>query len=61
MVDHEFKKVEKINQVFVPENPVTPDQANALFTDPYYGLQNYNNYGHWQQLIYTDDPLEKQK
>ena len=24
-------------------------------------INDYNNYGHWQQLIYTEDPIEKQK
>ena len=31
-----------------------------MFNDPWYGLNDYRNYGHWQALMYTDDPKEKQ-
>ena len=32
-----------------------------MYEDPWYGLENYNNYGHWNNLIYTEDNDLKQK
>lgn len=57
----EFKDVSKINNIFVPSNPVTDAQANALYTDPWYGLVNFENYNHWDNLVYTTDPIKKQE
>ena len=60
MVDQQFASVDKINKNFVHDNQVTDEQANALYSDPWYGLNDYNNYGHWDNLVYTTDPVKKQ-
>ena len=31
------------------------EQEAALYTDPWYGLNNYINYDHWQTLMETND------
>jgi hypothetical protein len=45
MASTEFKSAAKINSEFVVNNPISdPNVINALYTDPFYGLNNENNY-----------------
>jgi hypothetical protein len=33
----------------LPLNPITdPSLLDAMFTDPFYGLNDFENYAHWQ-------------
>ena len=40
---------------------MSPEVEQLLFSDPWYGLNNYTNYAHWQNLYYTSDPAKKQQ
>lgn len=42
-----------VNLALFPNFPVSDDQANAFLTDPYYGLNNTNNYVRWDALSYN--------
>jgi hypothetical protein len=54
----EFKTEAKINSLFVAKNPIQdPAVVTALYTDPWYGLNNETNYLQWQALYATEDPL----
>lgn len=45
MLGTEFKSETKINSEFVRLNPITdPAVVTALYTDPWYGLNNDANY-----------------
>jgi len=45
MLATEFKSEAKINAEFVAQNPISnPAVVNALYTDPFYGLNNDTNY-----------------
>jgi len=45
MLATEFKSETKINSEFVLNNPITnPAVVTALYTDPFYGLNNDTNY-----------------
>ena len=44
MMEH-CKDVDCISQRYVTS--VTDEQADAIYNDPWYGLINYENYGHW--------------
>ena len=48
-----------INLNLVPKKHVTDEQQTALFTDPWYGLQNFTNYMHWNKFVNTEDPKRK--
>ena len=46
------------------QNPVSDEQEDALFNDPFYGLNNFENYARWNNLLYLDedaDILKKQQ
>ena len=45
MAGTEFKSSSKINSEFVVNNPISDTNVvNAIYTDPFYGLNNENNY-----------------
>lgn len=45
MLATEFKTEAKINSGFVANNPINnPAVVTALYTDPFYGLNNDTNY-----------------
>ena len=49
----------KINKQFLVGNPISdPTVVTALYTDPWYGLNNANNYFTWNVLLAGSDPLE---
>lgn len=54
-----FNKETKINNLFLAGNPTTLAIQNALYTDPWYGLDNEDNYFTWQALRTGADPLAK--
>eukprot|EP00347_Sterkiella_histriomuscorum_P022889 403336776 len=43
-----------------PGAGITDAQATAMLTDPYFGLNNLNNYIRWDPLTYGQDPLQYQ-
>lgn len=43
-----------INTVLTINNPVSIEVADAMFTDPFYGLNNPQNYPRWQALQNTN-------
>ena len=48
----EFATSAKINSEFVVNNPITdPLLVDALYNDPWYGLDNPDNYAHWNALL----------
>ena len=49
-----------INNSFLINFPVSDEVEDAMFNDPFYGLKNYLNYPHWQNLIYTQDETKLQ-
>lgn len=52
----EFKTINKINSEFVVNNPISdPNVVNALYYDPWYGLNDPNNYAHWNALMNDDN------
>lgn len=60
MLATEFKSETKINSEFVLNNPITnPAVVTALYTDPFYGLNNDTNYFQWNVLLTNQDPLER--
>lgn len=60
MYSQKFSAEKKINDLLVHDYPVTDEQEAALYDDPYYGLSDYNNYVHWQNLMTTTDPIKLQ-
>ena len=50
-----------INGNFIPDNPVNFETYTVLYKDPFYGLDNMLNYDHWNNLLYTVDPLKQKK
>ena len=60
MAGTEFKSSSKINSEFVVNNPISDvNVVNAIYTDPFYGLNNENNYLQWNVLMADADPLER--
>ena len=60
MLGTEFKTESKINSEFVANNPISnPAVVTALYTDPFYGLDNDENYFQWNVLLANQDPLER--
>jgi hypothetical protein len=56
----EFKSESKINSEFLKVNPISdPAVVTALYTDPWYGLNNADNYLQWKVLQVGQDPLER--
>jgi hypothetical protein len=46
-----FSSSTEINNVLLINNPITNQaQLDAVFDDPYYGLNNPNNYDRWNVL-----------
>lgn len=39
---------------------MSDEVEDAMYKDPFYGLNNYLNYPHWQNLIYTEDETKLQ-
>lgn len=54
-----FNQETKINNQFLNGNPTTLPIQNALYTDPWYGLNNDANYFTWQVLRTGSDPITK--
>ena len=54
----DFRTKAKINNNFLKNNPVDEATEDALFTDPFYGLNTFENYAHWHNLLYTTDELK---
>ena len=59
MLGSEFKNVDKINSLFLSQNPVSEITAERMYNDPYYGLSNSDNYYHWNGFLATTDPLQR--
>ena len=59
MLSSNFNKETKINNQFLNGNPTSTAVQTALYTDPWYGLNNDANYFTWQALRTGADPLEK--
>ena len=54
----EFKNINKINSSFVVNNPISDTNiVNALYYDPWYGLNNADNYAHWNVLLLDDNSI----
>lgn len=51
----QFKSQARINQLFLSGNHCTAEQEQVLYEDPWYGLNDYAHYDHWQNLITTED------
>jgi len=49
-----FNSASDINTFLLINNPATLTVESAMFTDPYYGLYNYNNYAQWSVLQSSD-------
>ena len=48
MLDTNFATEDKINKQFLAGNPINnPAVVTALYTDPFYGLNNDANYFTW--------------
>jgi hypothetical protein len=47
-----------MNSFFISET-ITESQANALFTDPIYGLNNLDNFGRWGGAFNPSNDLTK--
>lgn len=45
-------KSEQINVLLMPQHPVSPELATAMFTDPNYGLGNARNFPEWGAFIH---------
>lgn len=51
MASDNFSSSADINNVLLINNPITNQaQLDAVFDDPYYGLNNPNNYDRWNVL-----------
>ena len=61
MQETQFSEQRGINEYLLHGDTVDPEVEKAMFEDPWYGLNNYENYGHWNNLIYTEDKDLKQK
>lgn len=60
MMGTEFKTESKINSEFVRLNPIKDALiVTALYTDPWYGLNNDANYLQWNVLMASADPLDR--
>ena len=59
MRQSEFSAETRINALFLQQHPVDDATQTALYTDPYYGLDNADNYMHWQALYSGADPNEQ--
>lgn len=60
IVGTQFKTESKINSEFVVLNPIEdPAMVTALYEDPWYGLNNLDNYLQWNTLLSTADPLDR--
>jgi hypothetical protein len=60
MLGTEFKSETKINSEFLKLNPISnPAVVTALYTDPWYGLNNDANYLMWNVLKADQDPLDR--
>ena len=57
----EFAHIFSINSHFVHEHKVGTNIELALWNDEFYGLKEYSNYYHWNQLLYTTDELRTRK
>ena len=58
MANTEFRSEARINNLFLKNNPISdPAVVTALYTDPWYGLNDAYNYIEWQQLMNTTDPV----
>jgi hypothetical protein len=49
MQQNYFIDSNSINTYLLPNNPISDQLVlDAMFTDPFYGLNNFENYAHWQ-------------
>ena len=55
----QFSTFEKMNGVLCPKHPFTDAKAERIFNDPYYGLNNPDNYYHWNAFLYTTTDTER--
>lgn len=57
-----FPTASDINNSLMPNNPADTATTDAMFNDPWYGLSNPENYGHWHALVtLTGDSEEANK
>lgn len=46
-----FATADGINTNLLPNNPLGDPNKTLMFTDPFYGLQNPENYARWMAFI----------
>lgn len=46
-----YKDADAINRLLLAGDASTMPQATAIFEDPYYGLNDFNNYKKWGSLL----------
>lgn len=52
----------EINRYFIPDNRADHEVAKALWKDDNYGLKTETlNYGYWNMLKYSDEPMLQKK
>ena len=54
-----FADASGINTYLLPSNPIS-DQVllDAIYTDPYYGLEDPDNYAHWYALKFASNTTD---
>lgn len=54
----QFKNAEDASTALSPTNPLSAEQTDRLYNDPYYGLSNPDNYYHWAAFLVDTKPTE---
>lgn len=54
----QFKSAEDASGALSPTNPLSAEQTDRLYNDPYYGLNNPDNYYHWTGFLVDTKPTE---